>query len=174
MPPPTYRERLRTEGLVLLGAGLAGSALLLLLTRQSRRWPPSTIGQLVLVAVLLAGFGPRSARKAMGAARALEPRGEGSGEPTPLWHIAAIVLGLALSFKLAENLPGGGLAGWDASLRITGGSALVGATQAFLLERVVAREEEASGRRFYRVAGSRLGRGTKLGFSLGRSSTPGR
>lgn len=174
MTPPSYRERLRTEGLVLLGSGLAGSALLLLLTKQSRRWPLSTIGQLVLVAALLAALGPRSARKALGTARQVEPGSEGSGEPTPLWHIPAIVLALALSFKLAENLPGGGRAGWDASLRITGGSVLVGAAQAFLLERVVAGEEDASGRRFYRLAGSRLGRGTKLGFSSGRLSTPGR
>ncbi len=174
MPPPTYRERLRIEGLVLLGSGLAGSVLLLLLTRQSRRWPLNTIGQLVLVVLLLARFGPRSARKATGAAHVLDPGREGSGEPTPLWHIPAIVLGLALSFKLAEKLPGGSRAGWDASLRITGGSALVGAAQAFLLERVVAREEEASGRSFYRVAGSRLGRGTKLGFTAAQPSTTAR
>lgn len=174
MAPSTYRERLRTEGLVLLGSGLAGSALLLLLTKQSRRWPLSTIGQLVLVAVLLALLGPRSVAKATQGARPLERGEEGSGEPTPLWHITTIVLALVLSFKLAENLPGGGLAGWDASLRITGGSALVGAAQAFLLERAVAREERTTGRSFYRVAGSRLGRGTKLGFTAARPSTSGR
>ncbi len=173
-PVPTYRERLRIEGATLAGCGLLGSLLLLLLAPQSRRWPLNTLAQLAAVAVLLAVFGPRSVRKAIAGSVAVAAGAEGSGEPTPLWHIALIVAGLALSFKALSLLPlsVADRAGWDASLRITGGCVLVGAAQALLLEREVARDEAATGRRYYRIPGSRLGRGTKLGFTEPRAPTP--
>lgn len=161
MPPiPTYRERLRLEGLALAGLGLLDCALLLRVFPQARRWPLNTAGQLVLVAALLGYFGPRSVRKALDASVPLPADELGSGEPTPLWHIPPIVAGLTLAFGLAPNE----LAGWDAGVRIGGGCALVGLAQAGLLERVVARDEALRGRRYYRVRGSRLGRGTKLGY----------
>jgi len=155
--PPTYRARLQVEGGVLAGCGLLGSVLLLFLTEQSRRWPLSTTGQLALVAGLLAYFGPRSVAKAAREARELRREDLGSGEPTPLWQLPLIVVVL--------TLPVGKLAGWDAGLRVTGGCALVGLAQALLLERRVAQAERAGGHAFHRIAGSRLGRGTSLGYA---------
>lgn len=171
---PAYRERLRIEGVTLIVSGALGSALLLRFAEQARRWPLNTAGQLALTAGLHARFGPRAVNKAMADAHMLQAGQEGTGEPTPLWHVPAVVLGLALLFKGLENAPGpgGDKAGWDASLRITLGSLITGIFQTTLLERTVAAEEQATGRRFYRVAGSRLGRGTLLGFTP--TSTPGR
>lgn len=173
MTPAAYRERLRIEGLTLIVSGALFSALLLRFQPQSRRWPFNTAGQLALTAGLHARFGPRAVNKAMADAHMLLAGEEGTGEPTPLWHVPAVVLGLALLFKGLENGPGpgGDLAGWDASLRVTLGALLTGVFQATLLEQTVAAEEQATGRRFYRVPGSRLGRGTLLGFTP--SATPG-
>jgi hypothetical protein len=171
---PSYRERLRIEGVALAISGAAGSALLLRLTDQAKRWPFNTGGQIVLTAALLARFGPRSANRSMADAHMLEPGQEGSGEPTPLWHVPAFVAALALEFKALERLPlrAASRAGWDASLRVTLGSLVTGLAQATLLERTVAAEERATGRTFYRVAGSRLGRGTKLGFTPNATPAP--
>jgi hypothetical protein len=171
---PAYRERLRTEGVTLIVAGALGSALLLRFTEQARRWPLNTAGQLALTAGLHARFGPRAVHKSMAQATPLEVGNEGTGEPTPLWHVPVPVLGLALLFKGLESLPGPGTdkAGWDASLRITLGSLITGIFQATLLERTVAAEEQATGRRYYRVPGSRLGRGTLLGFTASPTPAP--
>jgi len=46
---------------------------------------------------------------------------------------------------------------------------LVGLAQAVLLERQVRSEEEATGRTFYRMPGSRILRGTPLGYVSSRS-----
>ena len=78
------------------------------------------------------------------------------GEPTPLWHIIAIVVGLTLIAGL--------VAGWDAGLRVTAGCALVGLTQAGLLAALVRRDERTRERTYYRVRGSRILRGTRLGY----------
>jgi hypothetical protein len=174
MAAPTYRERLRIEGAALAAAGVGGSGLLLRFAPQARRWPHSTVGQLAVLVALLVRFGPRGVNRSMADAHILEIGDEGSGEPTPLWHIPPVVAALALYFKALERvpLPGTSRAGWDASLRVTLGSALVGVAQATLLEHTVAAEEQATGRTFYRVPGSRLGRGTKLGFTPG-PPTPG-
>jgi hypothetical protein len=163
MPAPTYRRRLRVEGLTLAACGAAGSVgLLALRTEAATRWPLNTAGQLAVVAGLLGWLGPRTARRALGRAVPLEPGGEGSGEPTPLWQLPLIVTGLAAAFVGVGALDD--RAGWDAGLRVTLGCALVGLTQALVIERVVAADERARGRRYVRVAGSRLLRGTNLGF----------
>ena len=163
MPPPTYRERLRVEGLTLAASGAAGSAgILALKTEQATRWPLSTIGQLAVVAGLLGYFGPRSVRKSIEASTEVAPGEEGSGEPTPLWQLPLIVASLTATFvALHEVNP---RAGWDAGLRITGGCTLVGLAQAFLLGRLVGADEDARGRTYYRFKGSRLGRGTRLAW----------
>lgn len=153
--PPTYRERLRIEGATLAGCGLLDCVLLLALASQARRWPLNTAGQLVIVAVLVAWLGPRSVRRSVERAGVLEPGQEGSGEPTPLWHLPLIVAGLTV----LVGLP----AGWDAGLRIGGGCVIVGLGQAVLMERVVAAEEGRRGRRYIRIKGSRILRGTRLG-----------
>lgn len=161
--PPTYRERLRVEGLTLAACGAAGSAgLLAFKTEQATRWPWNTIGQLAVVAGLLGWLGPRSVRRSIAAAHELPAGGEGSGEPTPLWQLPVIVTSLAATFVALGEV--NDRAGWDAALRITGGCTLVGLAQAVLLERVVAADEATTGRSYLRFKGSRLGRGTKLGF----------
>lgn len=156
---PTYRERLRIEGLTLAACGAIDSALLLAKREQARRWPLNTIGQLALTAGLTSRNGPRTAYRAIDRARELSPGGEGSGEPTPLWHIPLVVAGLTLAFGLAP--PGG----WDAGLRIGGGCVVVGLGQALVLERTVAHAERDRGRTYFRMAGSRIARGTNLGFT---------
>ena len=99
----------------------------------------STAGQLAVVALLLAWLGPR-----LGEHRAIaasEPRSErdlGSGEPTPVWRLPLIVV-LAGAAGL--------VAGWDAGVRVTGGCALVGLAEVLVLERIVAADEDETGRR---------------------------
>jgi hypothetical protein len=162
--PPSYRERLRVEGLALAAIGAAGSAALLAFAPESRRRPPSTIGQLIVLAVLLEWVGTRKVRRWLDEAEELED--PGTGEPTPLWMLPPIVAGLAAAFvALPETgLPFSDLAGWDAGLRVTAGCMVVGLSQAFRWERVVAAAERAGGRRYFRVPGSHLWGGTKVGW----------
>jgi hypothetical protein len=164
--PPTYRERLRIEGAVLAGCGAAGSGALLAGFEEARRRPGSTVGQLAVVAVLLATLAPRSARKAIDRAEPIPPGGEGSGEPTPLWHVPLVLAGLVAAVVVPREL-GLERAGWDAALRVTAGCTLVGLAQAVLLEREVAADERRTGRSYLRMPGSRLGRGTRLGWREG-------
>jgi hypothetical protein len=152
---PTYFERLRLEGTVLATCGALGTIVLLAATAQARRGPASTAGQLIVVAALLVWLGPRGVRRAIAHSRARSAGDIGSGEPTPLWHIAGIVVVLTVF--------AGELAGWDAGMRVTGGCLLVGASQALILGRLVKRNERATGRTYYRLAGSRILRGTRLG-----------
>ena len=98
----------------------------------------------------------------MAAAEPAEGR-EVSGDPTPLWQLPAITAGLTLAVALPTGM-------WDAGLRVTGGCVLVGLMQAALMAPLVAREEHHSGRRFVRLPGSRLGRGTRLGWLAGATS----
>ena len=166
--PPTYRERLRVEGYALAGSGFLGSVLLLALTAQSKRWPLNTVGQLAGVAVLLAVLGPRVTGRALRAARAVRREALGSGEPTPLWQLPLIVLVLTLLVATPVGpIPDflSARAGWDAGLRVTGGCLLVGLFQALVVERQVAGAEAADGRTYHRLPGSRLGRGTQLGYA---------
>jgi hypothetical protein len=163
MAAPSYRDRLRIEGLTLAACGAAGSVgILAARTDQATRGPLSTIGQLAVVAALLGWLGPRSARKAIARAEPVAPGREGSGEPTPLWQLPLIVAGLTASVVALQEVDP--RAGWDAGLRVTGGCTLVGLAQAVLIERVVAADEDARGRTYFRMPGSRLGRGTKLGY----------
>ena len=155
--PPTYRERLRLEGWWLVACGVAGSGILLATTEQSKRMPLNTAAQVAAAGGIAVALGRRGTRRAIDQADAIPPEELGSGEPTPLWMHPLIVGGLALAFRgLRETgLPASDLAGWDASLRITAGSAVVGLVQAIALERMVAAEEKSSGRTFYRYKGSR-------------------
>lgn len=170
----TYVRRLRTEGLALAAVGAAGSAVLLATQPQAKRRPASTIGQLAVLAGGLAYFGPRSTAKALdNASRAYLGR-VGTGEPTPLWHIPIPVLAevALVSGRPKKALEGAPLpppvkaaAGWDAALRVTAGSALVGLYQALVIARQVKQAEGSGWRRYYRMPGSRIGRGTKLGYT---------
>ena len=166
MTAPTYRERLRREGAALAGAGAAGSVLLLATTEEASRMPLNTAGQLAVVAGLLGFFAPRSARRAIAAAEPVAPGDAGSGEPTPLWQHPLIVAGLTavVVAPRRSDLPLTSGAGWDAGLRVTAGCLLVGLAQAVVMERIVAADEARTGRRYVRLPGSRILRGTKLGY----------
>lgn len=157
MSAPSYRERLALEGAVLALSGAVGSALLLLLADGSTDGPWNTIGQLVVVAILCVWLGPYYARKWMAAAEPADGSTV-SGDPTPLWQLPAITAGLTLLVAVPFGL-------WDAGLRVTGGCVLVGLCQAALMARLVGAEERRSGRRFVRLPGSRIGRGTRLGWT---------
>ena len=167
MAPPSYRERLHIEGLALAACGALGSVALIALVPASRRWPLNTVAQLAAVAALLEVVGPRKVRKWMNDADELAPGEEGGGEPTPLWMLPPIVIGLAAVFvALPETgLPASDRAGWDAGLRITGGCMLVGLAQGIRLARLVGADEARRGRRYIRVKGSHLWSGTKLGWT---------
>jgi len=154
--PPTYRVRLRLEGRALALTGTVGFVVLLVFVGEAHRSPLSTVIQLGILAMLVAWLGPASARRAMVGAEQRPMKDLGSGEPTPLWQLPAIVVALTALAGL--------LAGWDAGLRVSAGCVLVGLGQAILLERVVGAEEATSRRRFFRVAGSRILRGTRLGY----------
>jgi hypothetical protein len=167
--PPSYRERLRIEGLALAACGAVGSVALVAFVPAARRWPLNTLAQLAALAVLLEALGTRRVRRWVARADEVAPGEEGSGEPTPLWALPPIVVALAAVFvALPETgLPASDRAGWDAALRITAGCMLVGLAQALRYERVVASQEAASGRRHLRVKGSHLWCGTKLGWTRG-------
>jgi len=142
---------------VLAASGLVGSAVLLAFVDRSRDAPQSTIVQLVVVAVLCVGLGSYFANKWTGDAQPVD-HADASGEPTPLWQLPLITAGLAL----VVALPPPHL--WDAALRVTGGCLLVGLMQAALMARLVAADERRRGRRYVRLPGSRILRGTKLGY----------
>jgi hypothetical protein len=167
MAPPSYRERLRVEGLALAACGALGSVALLAFVPESRRRPASTVAQLAAVALLLGTFGGRMMRGWVRDADELAPGEEGGGEPTPLWVLPPIVAGLTAAFVLLPEtgLPLSNLAGWDAGLRVTAGCVIAGLVQAVLFERAVAADERGTGRRYVRVRGSRLLGGTNLGYT---------
>jgi hypothetical protein len=155
--PPTYRERLRLEGWWLVACGVVGSGVLLATSEESTRGPLNTVLQCAAAGGIAVALGRRLTKRAIEEAREVSSNEVGSGEPTPLWMHPLIVAGLAVLFPVLREVggPGSDLAGWDASLRVTAGSALVGLTQAVVLERLVAGEERSTGRSFYRHKGSR-------------------
>lgn len=155
MGAPSYLRRLRIEGATLAGCGGLSAALVLALADGATRRPLSTIVQVGLVALLMATLGVRSVRRSIRSATPVSPAALGTGEPTPLWQLPLIVAGLTLAFGFG--------AGWDAGLRIGGGCVIVGLAQALMFVHLVAREERASQIRLYRLPGSSLFTGTRLG-----------
>ena len=153
--PPSYRRRLRLEGAVLAGSGAASAVLALAFGDDATRGPLSTVLQLLVVAALMGTLGVRSVHRSLRTAVELPAADRTRGEPTPLWQLPLICAALTLGFGFG--------AGWDAGLRVGAGCLIVGLAQAVLFERLVAREEMRCGRRFYRVPGSSLFTGTKLG-----------
>ena len=152
-----YRERLTVEGAVLAGCGALGSIALLAFVDAARDNATSTIGQLAFVGLLCGALGSYLVRR--WTERSTPAVGsEVSGDPTPLSMLPLITAVLAL----AVGLPTGA---WDASLRVTGGCLLVGLTQAALMAPMVRADERRRGRRYLRLPGSSLLRGTRLGFT---------
>ena len=156
MSTATYRKRLRVEGLALAASGLFGCAVLLAVTGDAADRPGSTAVQLVVVLVFMTALGLRSVAHAIGAAGPTRAQEAGDGEATPLWQIPVVVAVLTVPVGLAV--------GWDGGVHIAGGCAVIGLVQAFVLERAVARDEGRSGRRYVRVAGSRIVRGSRLAY----------
>ncbi len=165
--PPTYRERLRAEGAALAASGAIASVLLVALVDEATERAASTAGQIAFVALLLAVLGPLSLRRWLAAAQQIRPGTEPTGEPTALWLPPLVVVVLVAIFVIPGEL-GVGAVGWDAGLRITLGSLLVGLTQALLLAQLVAADEQRHDRRYVRLPGSRALGGTKLGFLLSK------
>jgi hypothetical protein len=160
---PTYRERLRLEGLVLAGAGALACVLLLVAVPRASDRAASTIGQLAFVALVIGVVAPLMTRRALARAREVQPGEQLTGQPTALWKPPLVLLVLATPFVVAGEL-GVGAAGWDAALRVAGGCLLVGLGQAVLIERLVGADEARSGRTYLRLPGSSASRGTTLGF----------
>ena len=153
MTTPTYRDRLRLEGSVLAGCGALSAGLVLAFGDGATDGPVSTVVQLAAVLLLMATAGVYSVRRSLD--HAVEVTEPGTGEPTALWKLPAIVAALTLAFGFGV--------GWDAGLRIGGGCVVVGLSQAVLFERIVAARERGAGKRFVRVTGSSLFTGTRLG-----------
>lgn len=150
---PSYRSRLRVEGLVLAASGALACVAVLAVPDGATDKPVSTAVQLGAVALFMASAGRWSVFRAMAGAA---PSAEGTGEPTALWVLPLIVAGLTLAFSLPTGA-------WDAGLRVGGGCVIVGLAQAVLFERIVAARERRDGRCFYRVPGSSVLTGTRLG-----------
>src|SRR4051812_15550961 len=150
MPPPSYRERLRVEGLALAAIGAASSVGLIAFVPASRRWPLNTLAQLAAVAVVLQTPRTRRGKHWLYGAHEIQPGEEGSGEPTPLWMLPPIVAFLAAFFVLLPEtgLPESDKAGWDAALRITGGCMLVGLAQGLRFAGIVEKDEQKTSRRY--------------------------
>lgn len=141
------------EGGALAASGALSAVLVLVFGDDATHGPLSTVVQLLVVVALMATLGVRSVRR--WTRQAPEVDAPGTGEPTPLWQLPLIVAALTLAFGFG--------AGWDAGLRIGGGCVIVGLAQAVLFERIVAAEEARAGGRFFRMPGSSLFTGTKLG-----------
>jgi hypothetical protein len=141
---------------VLAAWGIGATVILLLTSSGATDGLTSTLIQELVVAALLLLFGPRGVRRSIAQSDELPAADPGSGEPTPLWHVAAIVIALTLVAGL--------VAGSDAGLRVTVGCTLVGATQAGVLAAMVGADERRTHRAYFRVKGSRILRGTRLGY----------
>lgn len=160
---PTYRDRLRIEGLVLAGAGAIASIALLAGVAAASERSASTIGQLAFVALTIGVVAPLMTRRTLAGARQVEAGEQLTGKPTALWKPPLVMLVLATPFVVAGELGVGG-AGWDAGLRVTAGCLLVGLGQALLIERLVAADEARTGRSYVRLDDSSAKGGTNLGF----------
>lgn len=170
--PHAYADRLASEGAALAAIGAAGSVALLRTVPEARRWPHQTIGQLIGVTVLLLGPATMRMRRSLQHAPAVDRAAAGSGQPTPLHHLpvpvlASMVVVAPVGRRLAPIADLRRRAGWDAALRVTGGSLLVGLWQAVILRRAVREAEARRGATAVRLAGSRLG-ATRVGFVDGR------
>ena len=157
MSAPSYRERLALEGSVLAGSGAIGSAALLALADGATDGPWNTIGQLAVVAVLCAWLGPLLRAEMDGRGRA---GGGRRGERRPDAAVAA-----AGHHRRPDACGGGadrhvgrGPAGYR---RLRAGRADAGRADG------AARGARGAPQRpaVRAPAGSRIGRGTRLGWT---------
>lgn len=154
--PPSYRSRLRAEGLALAVSAAVAALVLVLAVSGAREGIVKTLIVVAVALLVIIWLGPRSVHLAMAHAAQLFTPDPGRGEPRPLWQmpvIAAIPTAFVARFAGAAN-----------GLRLALALTLVGLCQAFLLERIVAVNEAQTRRRYFRVEGSRMLGATRLGF----------
>ncbi len=154
--PPSYRERLRIEGLALAGSAALAAIVLLAAAPSSREGIARTLIVLLVALLLIAWLAPRSVHVALRRATQLFTPDLGSGEPRALWQIPVLV---AVPVAIVAKL-GGGANGLRLALVLL----LLGLFQAFVLERIVAVMEGQARRRFFRVEGTKMLGATRLGY----------
>lgn len=154
--PPSYRERLRLEGLTLAGTSALATLILLIVASGSHAGIGTTLIVLLLAFLLIAWLAPRSVHVAVRRASQLFTPELGTGEPRAPWQLVLIV---AAATAVVSKL-----AGTPMGLRLTLILLLLGLAQAFILERIVAVHEGQSRRRYYRVEGTKMFGATRLGF----------
>lgn len=168
MPPPSYRQRLRAEGLTLAATGGVAATWIVATRREAMRKPVSTVAQLALVGAGLARYGPRVTLRSLAAARPVAQVELGSGAPVPLWLVPAPLLAVTLlgarGVLSPLPLPRRDGEAWDRGLRAAVGGALLGLYQAMVAERFVCRSERAGDRTYYRLPAPGAGGGTVLGY----------
>ena len=154
--PPSYRERLRIEGLALAGSAALATLVLLAEAAAARTGIGTTLIVLGVALLLIAWLAPRSVHLALGHATQLFTPDLGRGEPRPPWQLVLIVV---VSTLVVAKLGGGAM-----GLRLALILLMLGLAQAFVLERIVAVNEGQSRRRYFRVEGSRMLGATRLGY----------
>ena len=154
--PPSYRERLRVEGLALTGSAFLAALVLLFAASGATDGLPRTLIVLFVALLLIAWLGPRSVHVAVRRATQLFTPDLGDGQPRGLWQLPLVVaVGTVIVTKLAGAAMG---------LRLTLVLVLLGLFQAFVLERIVAVHEGQSRRRYFRVEGTKMFGATHLGY----------
>jgi len=153
---PSYRERLRAEGLALLVCAAISVVVLLVAVADATAGLSRTLIVALVALLLIAWLGPRSVHLALRGASQLFTPDLGSGEPRAIWQLPVIV---AVATVIVTKL--GGAAN---GLRLALVLLILGCFQAFVLERIVAVNEGQSRRRYFRVEGSRMLGATRLGF----------
>lgn len=153
---PSYRERLRAEGLALAGSALAATLVLVIAATGATAGISRTLIVLFVALLLIFWLGPRSVHLATGRASQLFTPDLGSGEPRALWQLPLIVAVVTVIVtKLSDAADG---------FRLTLILLILGLVQAFVLERIVAVKEGQGRRRYYRVEGSKMLGATRLGY----------
>ena len=154
--PPSYRERLRVEGLVLAASAAVATLALLIGAADSRTGIGATLIVLAIALLLIAWLAPRSVHLALRRASQLFTPDLGTGQPRALWQLPLLV---AIPVVVFAKLGGAAM-----GLRLAVILLILGLVQAFMLERIVAVFEGQARRRFYRVEGSKMLGATKLGY----------
>ncbi len=154
--PPSYRDRLRAEGLALAASAALAAVILLAVAAEARGGVARTLIVAGVALLLVAWLGPRSVHLALRHATQLFTPDLGSGVPRALWQLPVLV---AVATVLVAKL-----AGAANGLRLDLILLLIGLCQAFVLERIVAVNEGQARRRYFRVAGSRMFGATRLGY----------
>lgn len=154
--PPSYRERLRAEGLALATSAALAALVLVIVVSGAGAGLARTLIVAAVALLVVAWLGPRSVHLALGRATQLFTPDIGGGEPRALWQFPALV---AVMTAVVAKFAGAGN-----GLRLDLILLLLGLCQAFVLERIVAVNESQTRRRYFRVEGSKMLGATRVGF----------